>query len=107
MGRPQPPVSNHRVVPGCIAAQPFFTGDEAMAYDEALADRIRRSMGADPLFAEEKMFRSLAFPRPRGMISSEDAATLRSVSYTGLQWTQSSLRGKYSGWRYSEPHRSE
>ena len=61
MGRPQPPVSNHRVVPGCIAAQPFFTRDEAMAYDEALADRIRRSMGADPLLTEKKMFGGLAF----------------------------------------------
>ncbi|MBA2337670.1 MAG: TfoX/Sxy family protein [Acidimicrobiia bacterium] len=32
-----------------------------MAYDEALADRIREMVGGDPLVTEQKMFGGLAF----------------------------------------------
>ncbi len=33
----------------------------SMAYDEALADRIREMVGGDPLVTEQKMFGGLAF----------------------------------------------
>jgi hypothetical protein len=32
-----------------------------MAYDEALANRIRNALGADPAFTEKKMFGGIAF----------------------------------------------
>jgi hypothetical protein len=47
-----------RALTSCPAAAPY---DAAVAYDEALADRIRELVGDEPLVTEQKMFGGLAF----------------------------------------------